>query len=170
MAIDRDIASGLAPSATGRLIATLQAEVGRIEANWTVRVANLPTFRSEPDMGLDVLQGVMPDVLRACCAAVAVPTPALDPAPLARARELAGRHGRNRAAAGFALGDLLSEFHQLLAEVWQAAWRAAEEAVTLMPALREVQERVIDTLDAVVVAAAEAWLAAQTARREVAGG
>ena len=154
----------MAPSATGRLIATLQAEIGRIEANWTVRVANLPTFRSEPDLGLADLQGVMPDLLRACCAAVAVSSPALDPAPLARARDLAARHGRNRAVAGFALGDLLSEFHQLLAEVWQAVWRAAEEAVTLMPALREIQERVIDTFDAVVVAAADAWLAAHQAR------
>jgi hypothetical protein len=52
-----------------------------------------------------------------------------------------------------------------LAEVWQAVWRAAEETVTLMPALREIQERVIDTFDRVVVAAADAWLAAQLERR-----
>lgn len=170
MAIERELSTRPAPSATGRLIAALQAEIGRIETNWTVRVANLPTFRAEPEMGLTELQGVMPELVRACCAAVAVSTAALDPAPLAHASALAERHGRDRAAAGFALGDLLSEFHQLLAEVWQAVWRAAEEAVTLIPALREVQERVIDTLDAVVVAAADAWLAAQPTRRETHGG
>ena len=121
-------------------------------------------------MGLAELQGGMPELLRAYCAAAAVTTPALDPGTLAHARELAAWHGRLRAETGFALGVLLAEFHQLLAEVWQSIWRAAEVAVTLMPALRDVQERVIDTHDAVVVAAAEAWLAARPAPHGAAAG
>lgn len=145
------------PTPMGRLVTTLQESAPRLVANWALRVANLPAFRATPDLNLAELRDTMPEVLDAALRAMADVGTVPDPDTAARACDAAAAHGAARARAGFGIGALLHEYHQLRAEVWSAIWRLVDQDPDLEPAVRAAQPRVSQTFSAVTVAAAEAW-------------
>ena len=148
------------PSPAGRVVVALRRDASRVLANWALRVANLPAFRAVPDLRLAEIQNAMPATLAAVPAATATIDPTIDTEPLAYAGEVAAAHGRKRRETGFDLGVMLTEFGHLRSEVWAAVYRIVDEDPSLAAAPRELQERLNPTLDAVLIAAAEAWLAA----------
>jgi hypothetical protein len=147
------------PSPAARAAVLLRDQAARIMANWALRVANLPAFRAMPDLSLSQLQDTMPEILDAALVAIATSDPTVDPEPLQRAVDLAAMHGRKRAEDSFSIGDLLAEFQQLRVEAWAALWRVIEEDAQLFDTLRALQERLSHTLDSLMIAAAESWVA-----------
>jgi hypothetical protein len=148
-----------------RLQAALRADAGRILANWIVRIANLPVYRARPDLALDQLMDGLPALVHAALQATATPDPAVEPEPSARAAEVAAEHGRRRAAAGFPVGAVLTEFRELHAEVLGQLWRVmdaaaapeAPEATAGTP--RALLERLAAAVGEMSAAAADAWAA-----------
>ena len=53
---------------------------------------------------------------------------------------------------------MLAELQQLRAEIAAAAWRIAADDTSLATLPREIQDRLFQTTDAVVRAAADAWV------------
>ena len=154
-------AADAALSPVARVTRRLSGEAPRIIANWALRVANLPAFRAVPDLGLAQLQDAVPDLLAASLTAIATPDPDLDLEPFARAEEAARHHAHARARAGFGIDVVLAELQQLRAEIAAAAWRIADDEASLHSLPREVLERLYRVTDAVILAAARAWVAAR---------
>jgi hypothetical protein len=152
----------IADAEPNRAIASIVSAVGeqraRIIANWALRVATLPAFRALPNLALDEVQRHIPELLDGALAAIAISDPQLDPEPLQRAEQLAAAHGRARLRDGFRVGDLLTEFHALRRETVAAIERVADELmIEPDPFVRVLQQRLRETLDALTVAAANAW-------------
>lgn len=139
------------------LVASLREQKSRIVANWALRVATLPAFRAMPKLGLEEVQRHIPQILESALSAIATSDPTMDPGPIERASELAASHGKARLQDDFGIGDVLSEFHALRREVSAALWRVVAPADQPLTALREVDARLSETFDALVIAAAEAW-------------
>ena len=149
------------PPTIGRVVVALRAESPRVIANWVLRVANLPAFRAIPNLHLADIQDVIPEVVTAVLAATAIADPSVDPEPVAYASEVAERHGRSRADAGFGLRVVLVEFQQLRAELGAAVHRVVDEDPALATIMHDLTDRLNYTLDTVLIAAADAWLDAR---------
>jgi hypothetical protein len=136
----------------------LRGQASRIIANWVLRAANLPAFRATPNLALDRLQDAIPALLDSALTAIAYSDETMDPEPLRDALELAAEHGRTRADEGFGIGVLLAEYQNLRMEVWAALWRIVDADPMMAEVPREIQTRLSSTFDALVAAAAEAWV------------
>jgi hypothetical protein len=152
-----------AARAVPRIAAQVWEQKNRIIANWALRVANLPAFRAMPHLRLEDVQRHIPEVLDGALTAIATSDPALDPAPLARAMNLASAHGRARLYDDFSVGDVLAEFHALRREVGSALWRVVDGDGASTEILREIDTLLNTTFDAIAIAAAEAWAEARKA-------
>lgn len=147
------------------LVGSLRGQSSRIVRNWALRVATLPAFRAMPNIALEDVQRRIPQILDGALAAIGTSDPTMDPEPLERAAELAAAHGRARLAEDFGIGDVLAEFHALRHETWSALWRAVDSEAEALPLVRGLEARFNETFDALIVAAAEAWVAGQKGHR-----
>jgi hypothetical protein len=159
-----------------RVQAALRADVGRVLANWVLRIANLPVYRARPDLALDQLMDGLPRLVHAVLHAIATPDPALDPDPATHAAETAAEHARRRAAAGFPAGAVLAELRELHVELLAQLWRIVDETLVATSAdapatsptdaawmPRSTIERLAMTIGDLSAAAAEANAAPTTA-------
>lgn len=161
-ASEEGTADGLVREAPERavplLVGSLRDQSNRIVRNWALRVATLPAFRAMPNLALEDVQRRIPQILNGALVAIGTSDPTMDPEPLERAAELAAAHGRARLAEDFAIGDVLAEFHALRHETWSALWRAVETDSEALELVRDLEARFNETFDALIVAAAEAWV------------
>jgi hypothetical protein len=147
-----------APQPTARVTLGLQEQASRILANWSLRVSTIPEFRATPNINLAQLQEGMPELLDVATMAISASDPTLDPEIQIRAAELATTHGQRRATAGFSIGLLIAELHELRAELWAAILRIVETDPELAEIPATMQDRLARTFDPLIVDAAEAWV------------
>ena len=152
-----DLGGGQAVS-VGQVIDQLQAESTRMVTNWVLRVANMPAFRAWPDLSLTKLQESIPALLGATLLAMRSPDPSRDPEPQARAIEAGERHGHARADDIFPIGVLLAEFQAMRSELRLGILRITEGDPDMVEVARELEDRLTQTLDAAMIAAAEGWV------------
>ena len=140
---------------TMRLAESLREESALILANWSMRVATMPSFRALPEIALDELQQDIPRLLMAIMRAVDVSPYELDSAPLDEATATAEAHGRMRAAS-IPVDALMAEFQALQREVRNALWRiSAEVAGTVV---RELDDRLNDVFESAERSAVSGWV------------
>jgi hypothetical protein len=146
------------PGPAARVSLELPEQASRMLANWSLRVSTIPEFRATPDINLAQLQEGMPELLDAVIVAISASDPALDPEIQTRAAELATAHGQRRATAGFSIGLLIAELHELRAELWATILRIVETDPELAEIPATLQDRLARTFDPLIVDAAEAWV------------
>ncbi|HEV2107295.1 MAG TPA: RsbRD N-terminal domain-containing protein [Thermomicrobiales bacterium] len=140
------------------IIELLRGDADRIVANWVLRVANMPAFRAWPDLGLDQLKDAVPDLIDATMTAMSTTEPERDLEPRARAVEIAAELGRGRGRDGFPIGAVLAEFQTLREELRSALSRVVGDDPARYDVARNLEEQLIQTVDAAVIEAAEAWV------------
>jgi hypothetical protein len=141
-----------------RVVEELRRNQARIVTNWAVHVSTLPVFRASPTIPLGELECQIPELLSAALIVMTIDDIGVDTEPLERAQQLAAEHGRARCRNGIAIGDLLAEVQILRNEVWNAVWRPSETGPIRRATLRDFEMRLAETFDALVCAAAEAWV------------
>ena len=146
-----------AHSPSSRVLPLVRGQSSRIVLNWALRVATLPAFRAQPNMGLAELQRSVPEMLTAALNALETPDWGIDPDPLQTATAFAERHGARRADEGFPISLMLEELQQLRIELGSAIHRAADAQPQADRIGRELPERLNLTFDAMINAAATAW-------------
>ena len=138
-----------------RLAGLVRDDSSRILANWSMRVATVPSFRAIPELALTELQEDMPELLASIMIAVNRYPYEFSTEPMEDVAQKAAAHGEIR-AENFPVDVVLSEIQVLQREVRNAVWRNASDFPPTV--LHEFDDRLNEVFELAERSIVAAWV------------